>query len=80
MERVTYIDTWQFWLTLFLVLGPLIVLLFTINHEKIFLLGFYGWSIHVWFGYIDTAYIYLGYVNYPYYLFPFFHLFHSNPH
>ncbi|MGM0878333.1 MAG: CBO0543 family protein, partial [Bacillota bacterium] len=46
-------------------------LYFFIDRKKIFLIGFYGFNIHVWFGYIDTWGNNQGLWGYPYKLIPF---------
>ncbi|MCJ7842084.1 hypothetical protein MUB24_14460 [Lederbergia sp. NSJ-179] len=69
-KKYSYIDTWQFWVILGMLILPLIVLFFTIDRKKIFLLGFYGLNVNVWFGYANVAFMYLGLINYPYYVIP----------
>lgn len=63
-------STWQFWLIVAMFLVPLIILYFKIDKNKIFLIGFYGYSIHMAFAYIDISGINLGFWNYPYKLIP----------
>lgn len=64
--------TWQFWVMgLCLLALPLVVLYFTIDRQKIFLLGFYGFSINVWFNFTDSIGLQLGWWDYPYMLIPF---------
>jgi hypothetical protein len=65
-------DTWQFWMALFILIVPLIVLIFAIDREKIFLIGFYGFNIHAWFAYIDSFGAKSGLWAYPYQVIPFF--------
>ncbi|WP_163538974.1 CBO0543 family protein [Gracilibacillus sp. YIM 98692] len=64
--------TWQFWaiLIMFLVI-PLIALYFTIDRSKIFLIGFYGFSVHLCFTYIDLIGARLGMWSYPYMVIPY---------
>ncbi|RKL67395.1 hypothetical protein CR203_08510 [Salipaludibacillus neizhouensis] len=65
--------TWQFWVILLLFfIGPLVALYFLIDRKKMLLLGFYGFNIHVWFGYFDTWGTRQGFWGYPYELVPFF--------
>ncbi|WP_174520859.1 CBO0543 family protein [Alicyclobacillus acidiphilus] len=47
-------STWQFWLNVLLIVGPLVVLYFALDRKKALLIGFYGFNVHVWFGYIDS--------------------------
>ncbi|WP_243357145.1 CBO0543 family protein [Bacillus litorisediminis] len=65
-------NTWQFWVTVLLLLVPLIVLYFTIDRKKALLLGFYGFNVHVWFTYIDLPGVIFGFWGYPYRAIPFF--------
>jgi hypothetical protein len=66
------LGTVQFWVIFLLFfVAPLIALYFFIDRKKIFLLGFYGFNIHVWFGYIDTWGSKHGLWGYPYQLIPF---------
>ncbi|WP_053363272.1 CBO0543 family protein [Bacillus sp. FJAT-27251] len=62
--------TWQFWLVLLLFVIPLILVVLFIDRRKIFLLGFYGYSVHVFFGYTDIFGVNNGYWTYPYKLLP----------
>ncbi|GIN72582.1 hypothetical protein J14TS2_30570 [Bacillus sp. J14TS2] len=71
-KKYSYIDSWQFWVIIATLILPLIFLYFTIDRKKIFLIGFYGFNVTTWFGYADTAFMYLGLKNYPYYAIPFF--------
>ncbi|RFU60989.1 hypothetical protein D0466_19900 [Peribacillus glennii] len=68
------IDSWQFWVMLLMLVIPLIVLYFAIDKrkDKLFLILFYGFNIHVWFTYIDSIGVRHGYWTYPYYLTPYF--------
>lgn len=63
-------NTWPFWINLFMLIFPLIVLYFKIDRRKIFLLGFYGFAVHILFTYIDGIGTNLGYWLYPYKLVP----------
>lgn len=64
--------TWQFWVVVLMLIVPLIVLAFTIDREKIFLIGFYGFNIHAWFAYIDTYGVRTRLWGYPYEAIPYF--------
>jgi hypothetical protein len=50
--------------------APLIVLYFKLDKSRAFLLGFYGFNVHVWFSYLDTTFVRLGLVSYPYQAIP----------
>ncbi|WP_416150628.1 CBO0543 family protein [Salipaludibacillus sp. HK11] len=66
-------ETWEFWLILlFFFIAPLVFLYFVIDRRNMLLLGFYGFNIHVWFGYFDTWGAGQGYWGYPFELVPFF--------
>ncbi|MDC3414676.1 hypothetical protein NC797_06780 [Aquibacillus sp. 3ASR75-11] len=60
------IDTWQFWIVLFMLLLPLVVLYYTIDRRRMFHLGFYGFNVHAWFAYTDIVGVQNGWWNYPY--------------
>ncbi|WP_078594830.1 CBO0543 family protein [Evansella clarkii] len=64
-------SSWQFWVCLLILLGPLIVVYFTIDREKIYLISFYGFAVHVLFAYTDQIGIRLGLWGYPYQVLPF---------
>jgi hypothetical protein len=59
-------DTWQFWVNVALIILPLILLYFFIDRKKIFLLGFFGFNIHIWSAYLDGMATRANYVGYPY--------------
>lgn len=58
--------TWQFWAILAMLLVPLIVLYFLIDRKNIFLLGFFGFSIHVIASYLDSLGVRKSWWDYPY--------------
>lgn len=62
--------SFEYWLMASLLIGPLIYLFFKIDKHKIFFFGFYGYSIHVIFGYIDLFSKNSGYLNYPFPVIP----------
>ncbi|KKI89108.1 hypothetical protein WQ54_28205 [Bacillus sp. SA1-12] len=64
-------DTWQFWFNAAMIVLPLIILYFTIDRKRIFLLGFYGFNIHVWGAYLDALVTRYNYIGYPYKAIPF---------
>jgi len=69
----TYSDftNWQFWLVVALFAIPLVLLILFIDRRRVFLLGFYGYSVHVFFGYTDIIGVDRGIWQYPYKLFAF---------
>lgn len=62
--------SFEYWLMAAFFFVPLIVLYFKIDRSKIFLLGFYGYSIHVFFNYTDWYGKNSGFWNYPFPLIP----------
>ncbi|WP_332695778.1 CBO0543 family protein [Halalkalibacter lacteus] len=66
----SFLDTWQFWFNFIMLIAPLIVLYFKIDKSKAFLLGFYGFNIHVWFSYTDMFFVKFGLISYPYQVIP----------
>lgn len=65
-SRFSSFDTWQFWINVSMLIGPLIVLYFLLDRRKAFHIGFFGFNVHVWFTYLDTFGARLGYWSYPY--------------
>ena len=63
--------TWQLWLIIIMTIAPLIVLFFSIDKNRMLLLGFFGLNYHVWFHYVNAAGISLGLWEYPYQVVPF---------
>ncbi|MEQ6376555.1 hypothetical protein RZN25_06900 [Bacillaceae bacterium S4-13-56] len=66
------IDSWQFWVMLLMLVIPLVVLVLVLDKQKLFLLLFYGYSVHILFGYIDSFGTHNDFWSYPYFLTPFF--------
>lgn len=64
-------DTWQFWVNVSFIIVPLIVLYFFIDKKRVFLLGFYGFNIHVWMVYTDVIATRYNFFEYPYKAIPF---------
>ncbi|MFC4323329.1 CBO0543 family protein [Litchfieldia salsa] len=64
-------STWQFWFILIMLVGPLILLFFTIDRKMIFRIGFFGFSVHILFAYIESFGIRYGFWGYPYQVLPF---------
>ncbi|QDP39908.1 CBO0543 family protein [Radiobacillus deserti] len=65
-------DSWQFWVILAMLIFPLILLFFKMDRERAFILGFFGYNVHIWFTYIDMFGAKLGYWSYPYQVMPLF--------
>jgi hypothetical protein len=68
----SHVGTWQFWTIIICLFAlPLAVLYFAIDKEKIFLMGFYGFSINIWLNLADGIGSQLGWWVYPYLALPF---------
>ncbi|MCL6571685.1 MAG: hypothetical protein K6T88_08360 [Bacillus sp. (in: Bacteria)] len=63
--------TWQVWFILAMLIGPLILLFFLIDRKNIFVIGFFGFAVHILFAYVDAFGIRYGLWGYPYQLLPF---------
>lgn len=64
-------DTWQFWFHVVIFLAPLVILFFTIDWKRALQLGFFGFNVHVWFGYFDAFGTSQALWTYPYKMIPF---------
>ncbi|OAS84167.1 MULTISPECIES: CBO0543 family protein [Metabacillus] len=64
-------NTWQFWVNVVFIIVPLISLYFFVDRRKIFLLGFFGFNIHVWLVYCDAILTRYNFIEYPYKAIPF---------
>jgi hypothetical protein len=62
--------SFEYWFMVMLFIVPLIVLFFKIDKSKLFFMGFYGYSIHMLFGYIDFFNKNYGLLNYPFPMIP----------
>jgi hypothetical protein len=60
----------EYWLMVLFLIGPLILLFFKIDRTKIFRIAFYGYSVHVFFGYEDLYGRNMGFWNYPFPVLP----------
>ncbi|MEK5382481.1 CBO0543 family protein [Niallia sp. FSL W8-0635] len=65
------LDTWQFWVILLMLVVPLIILYFVIDRKRIFIIGFFGFAVHMLFSYADAIGIRFGLWSYPYQILPF---------
>lgn len=65
------LGTWQFWVILLMLIGPVVVIYFAIDRKNIFIVGFFGFAAHVLFAYIDIYGIRTGLWAYPYQVIPF---------
>lgn len=55
----------EYWLMVAFLIVPIIYILFKIDKKKIFEIGFYGYSVHMIFGYVDLFGRNMGFWNYP---------------
>ncbi|WP_080846859.1 hypothetical protein [Cytobacillus gottheilii] len=62
--------SFEYWLMVSLLIVPLIYLFFKIDKSQIFLMGFYGYSVHMAFGYMDLYTKNSGFLNYPFPVIP----------
>ncbi|TKD72255.1 CBO0543 family protein [Pseudalkalibacillus hwajinpoensis] len=69
-QQFSNINEWKFWLVLAMFIIPLVVLYFKIDRSKIFLLGFFGYSIHIFAAYVDAFGIKKNWWDYPYAISP----------
>ncbi|MDF2789758.1 MAG: hypothetical protein K0S80_2856 [Neobacillus sp.] len=70
-QEFSAFDTWQFWFHVVMFVSPLIILYFAMDWKRALQLGFYGFNIHVWFGYFDDFGSTQGLWTYPYKMLPF---------
>ncbi|WP_078549247.1 CBO0543 family protein [Litchfieldia alkalitelluris] len=63
-------DDVKFWVVVFMLIVPLVILLFNIERKYALLLGFYGLNYHIWFAYTNSAGIRMGLWDYPYEILP----------
>ncbi|KIL41788.1 hypothetical protein SD70_05440 [Gordoniibacillus kamchatkensis] len=67
----SHMGTWQFWFIVLLLVGPLVAVFLWMDRRKALLLGFYGFSVHVCYTYIDLFGSKNGWWEYPYKALPF---------
>lgn len=63
-------STWQFWVLLFILLAPLVLLAFRMDRAQAFRIGFYGFAVHVSAIYVDSYATTHSMWQYPYKAFP----------
>ena len=69
MDYALY-TTFEYWFMVVLLVVPFVFLFMKINKNKLFQILFYGYSIHMCFGYQDLYGRNLGYWNYPFPVIP----------
>lgn len=70
-QQYSDFGTWQFWVVLTLLLGPLILIYYFIDRKNIYMIGFFGFATHVLFSYVDAFGIRNALWAYPYQVLPF---------
>lgn len=63
-------NNWHFWVVLALLVVPLVLLFIYMDKRKSLLLGFYGYTVHVAFTYVDSIGATNAYWFYPYKVLP----------
>jgi hypothetical protein len=63
-------DSWRFWLTVILLVVPLLILYFRMDRSRVYQIGFYGFAIHMLGVYVDTIGTNYGFWSYPYKMIP----------
>lgn len=51
----SHMGTWQFWVGMFLLIAPLILLYFTIDRKRIFEIFFFGYTVHILWTYVSIV-------------------------
>lgn len=62
--------TFEYWMMVSFLVVPLLILFFKIDKNKIFLIGFFGYSVNVIFAYVDSYGRHIGFWNYPFPIIP----------
>ncbi|MGJ9383855.1 CBO0543 family protein [Salipaludibacillus sp. CF4.18] len=69
-QKFSDFRTWEFWAVLATLTIPIIILIIGIDKSKIFLLGFFGYSVHILAAYTDALGIRKLWWDYPHVVFP----------
>lgn len=69
-HKYSSFNDWHFWFMVALFVLPLVALYFFIDRRRIFHIGFFGFSIHVWNTYADIIGVELGKWHYPHKVIP----------
>ena len=69
-HQYSYVNTWQFWTVMALLVVPLIILYFTVDRTRIFELLFFGYTVHILWSYIGMILEKHGYFIHMYFLAP----------
>lgn len=70
-EQYSDWGNWQFWIILFFLLAPMIVLLIKLDRKRSLEILFLGYTVHMLWTYSDLALIRKGFIDHNYFLVPF---------
>jgi hypothetical protein len=70
-QEYSAFDTWQFWFHVFMFIAPLVILYIAMDWKRALQLGFFGFNVHIWFGYFDDFGSTQALWTYPYKMIPF---------
>jgi len=71
-NQYSHFETWQFWFNVALLVLPLIAFVIFADRSRLFLVGFYGLNVHIWFAYGDLLGSRYAFWSYPYHIIPAF--------
>ncbi|MCD8508622.1 MAG: hypothetical protein LRY73_01055 [Bacillus sp. (in: Bacteria)] len=66
----SHMGTWQFWLTVALLVVPIIILCFTVDKTRIFEIFFFGYTVHMLWTYVNLPLERYGLFAHTYFLTP----------
>lgn len=69
-NQYSHMGTWQFWLIVFLMVAPLVLLIFIVDRKRMFELFFFGYTVHILWTYAEIALERYGYFVHTYLLTP----------
>lgn len=69
-NEYSHMGTWQFWTVVFLLVAPLVLLYFTVDRKRMFEVFFFGYTVHIFWTYIDIVLERYGYFVHTYFLLP----------
>lgn len=67
-NEYSHFGTWQFWVVVLIMVGPLILLFFTVDRTRIFELFFFGYTVHILWTYTVMVLQNYNYLIHPYFL------------
>ncbi|MBB6452399.1 hypothetical protein HNQ94_000844 [Salirhabdus euzebyi] len=69
-QEYSSFGNWQFWVVVFLMVFPLLLLIFMVDRKRIFELFFFGYTVHILWTYIDIILERHNYLVHTYFLLP----------